>query len=367
MELKPKQIQLHKSRNSSFEVLRLIAMTIIIFHHFVVHGIIPVVDIWQNHSMGILISILMGWGGYLGNSLFILLTGYFSVNQKFSVKRLVILLGTMVFYSLAIAMICNSQHRLSMKAMIPALFPFLFGYNWFVACYLMFMPLTPYINKLLRQLTKMQYLWLVVMEYFLYCIVPVFRGNSFSNAYMLQFVMVYCIGGYLKLYGFKNEKLNKTGTWIVVILVLGILTNVAVALQWLIGYRDIWRSVNFLSTGIAVGMFMVATCHKPFYSFKINKLAGSVLGVYLIHDNPLVRPFLWLELVPNVEFLNKWYFMGFMFVKVIVVYAVCLVIDLARRKWLEPLFRQWVEQHWNDWCSRGRKFRDRAKAQIANL
>lgn len=31
----------HKSRNSSLEVLRLLAMCIIIFHHFVVHGIFP--------------------------------------------------------------------------------------------------------------------------------------------------------------------------------------------------------------------------------------------------------------------------------------------------------------------------------------
>jgi peptidoglycan/LPS O-acetylase OafA/YrhL len=73
--------QLHNSRNSSLETLRLIAMAIIIFHHFVVHGIFPAVNIQQHHTFGVLISLLVGWDGYLGNSLFILMTGYFSVRE----------------------------------------------------------------------------------------------------------------------------------------------------------------------------------------------------------------------------------------------------------------------------------------------
>lgn len=88
---------------------------------------------------------------------------------------------------------------------------------------------------------------------------------------------------------------------------LVLLTDMTVVRQWLKGY-DIWRFVNLLSTGTAVAMFMAAVCHKPFISTRINKLAGSVLGVYLIHDNPLVRPFLWRELFPNVAFLDKGWF-----------------------------------------------------------
>lgn len=57
-----------KPRNSYIEFLRLIAMAIIIFHHFVVHGIFPAVDIHQHHTLGVLISLLAGWGGYMGNS-----------------------------------------------------------------------------------------------------------------------------------------------------------------------------------------------------------------------------------------------------------------------------------------------------------
>lgn len=356
----------HELRNSCLESLRLIAMTIIIFHHFVVHGIFSAVNIQQHHSIGVLISLLVGWGGYLGNSLFIMLTGYFSVRKKLSAKRLVMLLGTMVFYSVVIALIWKSQYRLPPGEMKKALFPFWYGYNWFVACYLLFMPLTPFLNRLLRQLSKVQYLGLVALEYFLYCVMPAFHGDSFSQAPMLQFVMMYCIGGYLQLHGFQQERLHKAWTWGFAAVVLILLTDVAIVRQWVKHY-DIWRFVNLLSTGTAVAMFMAAVCHKPFTNARINKLAGSVLGIYLIHDNPLVRPFLWREMLPNAAFLDKWYFLGFMVLKVAVVYAVCLGIDLARRKWIEPIFQRWVNRHWDDWCACGRKIQTWVVIQLENL
>lgn len=133
MELNSTSLKkLYTVSNFSLEFLRLIAMTIIVFHHFIVHGIFPVVNIQQNHTLGVLISLLVGWGGYLGNSLFILLTGYFSVRHKLSVRRLVMLLGSMVFYSVSIALIWKSQHRLPPGGMKQALFLFWYGYNWFV-------------------------------------------------------------------------------------------------------------------------------------------------------------------------------------------------------------------------------------------
>lgn len=341
-------------------------MTIIIFHHFIVHGIFPAVNIQQNQTLGVLISLLVGWGGYLGNSLFILLTGYFSVRYKLSVRRLVMLLGAMVFYSVSIALIWKSQHRLPPGGMKQALFPFWYGYNWFVACYLLFMPLTPFLNQFLWQLTKVQYLGFVALELFLYCVMPTFYGASFSNAPILQFVMMYCIGGYLQLHGFKQEKLHKVGTWVLLTVVLVVMTDVAVVRQWLKGY-DIWRFVYLLSSGTAVTLFMAAVCHKPFTSTKINKLAGSVLGVYLIHDNPLVRPFLWRELLPNVAFLDKEYFVLFLVVKVAAVYAICLGIDLARRQWIEPIFRCWVDRHWDGWCARSRRIQAWMESRLENL
>lgn len=366
MEYNLTQAKHQKPRNSALEILRLFGMGIIIFHHFVVHGIFPAVNIEQHHSFGVFISLLVGWGGYLGNSLFILMTGYFSVRKEISAKRLVMLMMTMVFYSVTIAIIWKIQGRLPPGEMKRALFPFWYGYNWFVACYLLFMPLTQFLNKLLLQLDKVQYLALVAMEYFLYCVMPTFHGESFFQAPMLQFVMMYCIGGYLQLHKFKQEKFQKTRTWVLIAFALVVVTDIVLIWQWLKG-DDIWRYVNLLSTWTAVSMFMAAVSFKPFTSVNINKLAGSVLGVYLIHDNPLVRPFLWRELLPNVKFMDEKFFVLFMIAKVLCVYIVCLGIDLTRRKWIEPIFKRWMNYHWNHWCLRCRKLQAWVGARLENL
>ena len=68
-----------KERNSSIELLRILAILIIISHHFSVHGVFHVLEkvppmlIVDNLSWQIIFTqIISGIGGLLGNSIFIL-------------------------------------------------------------------------------------------------------------------------------------------------------------------------------------------------------------------------------------------------------------------------------------------------------
>lgn len=56
---------LQKTRISNFEILRIVAMFIIITHHFIVHGIYPVVQINSVHTINAAAAVLIGWGGVL--------------------------------------------------------------------------------------------------------------------------------------------------------------------------------------------------------------------------------------------------------------------------------------------------------------
>lgn len=48
---------------------------------------------------------------------------------------------------------------------------------------------------------------------------------------------------------------------------------------------------TFLQVLLAASLFHIFLTLPPFHSKAINKLAGAVLGIYLIHDNNLMRPF----------------------------------------------------------------------------
>ena len=290
-------------------------------------------------------------GGYLGNSLFMLLTGYFSITKKVSWKRLLLLLLAMEFYSIGIAAIwkCSGMDVSGWK---NVLFPFLFGYNWFVNCYLIFMCFVPFLNPFLNLLSKVQYGTLIALFFLFYNVLPPFHVATYMNsALILQFALLYMVGGYLKLYAFKHTILKRTSFWIHTSIVLFLLLDGIVLTCWLT-HHNIWRFVGLLSTILAISLFMIAATTKITYISLVNRLAASVLGVYLIHDNPLVRPFLWKEVFPNSEFLTEPYFILFFLGKVLCVYIICLIIDQLRLYLWEKAVTKWVDIHWSTWCQR---------------
>ena len=69
-----------KERNSNFELLRIIAMLMIVFHHFSVHGGFnyELTDISFNRLWLYFISM----GGKIGVDIFVLISGYFLITNK---------------------------------------------------------------------------------------------------------------------------------------------------------------------------------------------------------------------------------------------------------------------------------------------
>lgn len=73
----------HISRNSSVELLRLIAILAIIGSHFVGYGISDILSreaVKAEYDFSLAFDFMFLFGGAFGNSLFILITGYFMIN-----------------------------------------------------------------------------------------------------------------------------------------------------------------------------------------------------------------------------------------------------------------------------------------------
>ena len=58
-------------------------------------------------------------------------------------------------------------------------------------------------------------------------------------------------------------------------------------------YREQYSIIVVL---IAVELLNAFRKMKPFYNKWINVIASATFGVYLIHDNELVRPYIWNEI-----------------------------------------------------------------------
>lgn len=287
-----------------------------------------------------------------------IISGYFMVNNRIHWKRIVLLIAAMFFYSWLIALAFYGGVGMPYhgKDLAKALIPLWGNLNWFVCCYVMFICFVPFINPLLKKIPKTKYQWFLLLNYVMIIFLPALNlgGPMYMKGAFFQFFMMYILGGYIRLYGFHSDKLCSTVFWWRVMGALFFMVAIGSVFP-VINERfwgSYWRIVHLVEMPMALGCFMAALCHKPFYSNVVNKIAASVLGIYLIHDNPVVRKFIWQMWYPNIDYLDSILFPLFMLVKVLFIFGICLGIDQLRLYFVEPYIQRYMDKRWALWSAK---------------
>lgn len=98
---------INKERESNFELLRIVAMVLIVLHHFSVHSnFVYETSVWSfNH----LFIQFIYFGGKVGVDCFVLISGYFLIMQRFKLKKwfaYYVLCGFIVLLFCCIVKVC---------------------------------------------------------------------------------------------------------------------------------------------------------------------------------------------------------------------------------------------------------------------
>ena len=162
-----------KERNSNFEILRIFAMFLIIAHHFAVHtswieGTSAVVKLFQV-------------GGKLGVNIFVLISGYFLVNSKFKLKKVIMLILQVMFYSIGIYLfiVALGKTKFEFKTFIYCCMPISNRIYWFATAYIIMYCLSPFINVIVKNITKKQYIYLLIGLIVLQCLLQKITGIGY--------------------------------------------------------------------------------------------------------------------------------------------------------------------------------------------
>ena len=210
------------NRDSSFELLRIMAMLLIVAGHFSVHG-------GFNYSSN-MISFNRLWiqlisiSGNIGVNIYVLISGYFlisSENTKTS-KILRLLLQTFSYSILCfIIFLLIGNRTLSMKELIKVFFPITYSEYWFASTYFMVYLLHPYINMFISKIKNEIFIKMLLVLTICWSIIPTFLASSFQSNSLSWFIYLYILGAYYRLYGDRiNISLKNCLIWVSVIMVV---------------------------------------------------------------------------------------------------------------------------------------------------
>lgn len=274
------------SRQSNIELLRIVCMLFITFHHFISHGMA-----WGTHSGEVLYSqIFWGLNGfvYIGVNCFVLISGYFGI--KFSIRKLLSLYLTCFFFYFCVGVLnffFNGFAYWKLKELLLRCFlPISHSDAWFLCCYFLLMFLAPLLNMAMNSFDKKGYqvslvLLSIINLYFGYYWKVDFSGNAHGFT-LMQLVWMYFIGGYIRRYisldMLHKRKWTLLGVYICCSIIYGMVSNLNIS-QPLPHWDGIYyHNPVLVISSIAFFCFFITS---NINSSTINFMAVSSFGIYL--------------------------------------------------------------------------------------
>lgn len=310
-------------------------MLMIVIHHYAYHGEVDLTGAFNQQTLGLQFLTI---GGNLGVLLFAMIGAYFLVGSEMKWQRIFHLFFETYVYSwlMLIAVLLFKGETLTIVEGLELLIP-VPGVYWFVDYYFILILSAPAIFTIMSSWTPKIRQAVFVLATLILTVGPSFHLYYFEYPIQRLMVFIYIIYtmGWVRLDApefFNSKRLG---------------AKLALAGSVFYALSVIWYNSKPLLDGQAVEMtdynnlahmVLLLTAFGLFIYFKntdigainwINQLASACFGVYLIHEQPMVRQFLWLNLLDNREYdqlIPAW---GMGIINGTLVFIGCLIISYA--------------------------------------
>lgn len=244
----------------------------------------------------------------VANGTFLIISGYYMIENKMNIKKIFCLWGKVLFYSILMYVVC--KFIFGMRAFAYESFlPIFTGQYWFISAYIVLYFLTPILNILANKLTQKQYKYLIVIMVVLLGVVNVIfnRAGILSGA-MLQVMMLYFIGGYIRKFIQPKKKQFYFVKYVLlaviftlIFMTLSVLANIIPTLYtsiiyFLSAFREFSCIIIVAMTVFIFLKFLTIKINSKTVNKIITLVAPSVFSIYIIHININIRDYIWVAL-----------------------------------------------------------------------
>lgn len=316
------------SRSSNFELLRIVAMFMVVIHHLVIKGA-ATCGYTTPYTYGV-----SGYNGLIinglalgGVNLFVLISGWFGIRKLWKqIVRLII--DCAVYCAIAdIVLVLLGCYDFNVKQLVSSS---LFTHNWYVVAFIMLVLISPMLEAALagRSAKELGY-WVLLLTIF-----NVFFGwmlqNMNTNGYnVVNFAYLYVVARWLRSVS-NTPRYSLAAKFSIPVYVI---CSVVLAFGYIFYSEHVqWSADNTMRyfaynnplvvlSSVAVFVFF---SRLNFQSKIVNMLATGTFGVFLLHTTPMAIP------VRNDFFGGVFHSHGYfgLLIGALLLYAACMAVSV---------------------------------------
>ena len=323
------------TRSSNLELLRILCMLLIIGDHLTGQsGIADYTTLPSSFAF-----CLIGCGSRIACSVFVLIGGWFLCEQPYKTRRPLSLWLSLWLYTVPVTLLCKlAGLDVSWGALRWAAFPASTRQLWFISDYLLLLLCVPLLNRLLRGLSRPAHRGLLAVLAVPLIVYPTLFGeNGAVSDTAWMFLYEYLLIAYLRRW--PDNRLAHLLQHRAAALGLGLplLNTILRAVLETRGLNDgkAFQYMAYYRTALGALPNLLAAL-ALFYLFKgldlgcvrwVNALAGTTLGVYILHQVPAFRGFLWNGLLQAEAHHGS---VGYTRLAILAVFLGCAAVDALR-------------------------------------
>ena len=300
-----------KSRDSNFELLRIISMVMIVTLHYLGKG-----NLLSSNEGSI--TYYVSWAleslCYVAVNIYVLISGYYAKSKTFKLNKLLDLWIQTVFISAStcsIAIRLGIVKQLSMPDDLVSIMPITRNAYWFITTYFVFLAVVPFFVFITEKINRRQHKILCMTLITVTSVIPTvffevdwLRINKGYD--IIWFVTLFFVASYIRKYDVfdKNPLVYLAGY--VAFSAVGFASKLLVKKVFFNLYGE---DISKTFYGRYNMFFVFAASVMLFLAFKNIHINGKTVGkiimffssatvyVYLIHEAPCIKAYLWKKIV----------------------------------------------------------------------
>ncbi|MBE5866190.1 MAG: hypothetical protein E7292_08265 [Lachnospiraceae bacterium] len=350
-----------KKRVVSMELLRIIAMMMVVMLHYLGKG-----KLLEPLTGEISVNGYTAWViesfSIVAVNVYMLISGYFLVNSRFRISRVIELVCQVLFYTILVEVVLVAlgfvgKDVLTLNRLLEIVFPLQMEHYWFITAYIIMYLFSPILSTAVQNMEQKQLrnviLLLLVFFSLSKSVLPVQLMIDRKGYDCIWFICVFLVAAYIRRYGLSYFEKGKNRGWICY--VAGILGIMAVTLVVRFVYLKTGSLDHFVGSAFHYNhIFNLLAAVGLFYAFLrmdipadklmsklICRVAPYTLGVYLLHEQIDMRN-LWPGWLGVSSEGNVLLFAGRALFAVLTVFVVGILVDMLRMTVFQLVTKRFV-------------------------